>query len=439
MPNNLNMIDFISFLSNEKIMKKMNVNIKHKKYPELAYIDTLIILDNNNILKDNKKEDIFKIIKKIIKCGINVILVTDKDFQNALAVGKELAIIKKEEFNNAKKIVNKYVNLNKNNSICIESDFFNVLYGNVKFEEDHNGKEKVIFIDIEYFKKNILNLKILSKVQKKDKLILINGLEQIGKKICLTGVSIEDINLLRMVNISFGKNNDVDILKEKYSLTLLNNSFSSFWKAYAYSCNLFYKIIQYMELFTVNFATSLIMNIIGIIFFKNILLNNFLIIYLKILIDILVPYLISQENSCKILLLKNINEMHGWLGTTFKICIRGAILSLVMIKGNIIFNISTSENSEYNRWDDKDGIYASIVFSVFFFMMIVHLVIIIIKSHLNFIKSGFYLCFILITHFFIVIFGNEIFKIRSISQNNLIKYLGIALLIVPFDILFSKI
>ena len=131
--------------------------------------------------------------------------------------------------------------------------------------------------------------------------------------------------------------------------------------------------------------------------------------------------------------------MHGWLGTTFKICVRGAILSLVMIKGNIIFNISTSENSEYNRWDDKDGIYASIVFSVFSFMMIVHLVIIIIKSHLNFIKSGFYLCFILITHFFIVIFGNEIFKIRSISQNNLIKYLGIALLIVPFDILFSKI
>ena len=438
-PNNLNMIDFISFLSDEKIMKKKNINIKHKKYPELAYIDTLIILDNNNLLKDNNKEDIFKIIKKIIKCGINVILVTDKDFQNALVLGKELGIIKNEEFNNAKKIVNKYVNLNKNNSLCIESNFFDVLYGNVKFEEKHNGKEKVMFLDLDYFKKNISNLKILSKAQKKDKLILVNGLEQIGKKICLTGVSIEDINLLRMVNISFGKNNDADTLIEKYSLTLLNNSFSSFWKAYVYSCNLHYKIMQYMELFTINFVTSLIINIIGIIIYNNIPLNKFIIIYLKVLIDILVPYLISQENSCKVLLLKNINEIHGWLGTAFKICVRVIILYVVMIKGNSIFNISTSEKSEYNLWDDKDGMCANTLFFVFSFMMIVHLVIIIIKSHLNFIKSGFYLCFILILHFFIVIFGNEIFKIRLISQNNLIKCFEIALLIVPFDILFSKI
>ena len=80
-PNNLNMIDFISYLSNENKMKKNNSFFKHKKCTELAFIDTFIILGNNNIFKNDKKEEISEIINKIKNNGINIILITDKIYE----------------------------------------------------------------------------------------------------------------------------------------------------------------------------------------------------------------------------------------------------------------------------------------------------------------------------------------------------------------------
>ena len=233
-PNSLHMIDYISFLSNENIMIKNNVFFKHKKYPELAYIDTLIILDNNDnfIFKDEKKEEICKIIKNIKNSGINVILVTEKNFENAIIFGLEIGIITKSEFKNAKKIVNKYIILNKNNGLCMESEAFNSQYGKMDIEYDDNGKEKIKFANTKYFESVISYLKILAKVKEVDKRVLINGLQQIGKKICLAGATIEDLKLLKMVNLSFGNINDLDLLKDNYSLTLSNNNINSFWKAY---------------------------------------------------------------------------------------------------------------------------------------------------------------------------------------------------------------
>ena len=268
-PNSLNMIDFVSFLSDAKIMEKNNIDIKYKKYPELAHIDTLIIFDNNNIIENNKKEEISKVIKNIKNCGINIILVTDKDFEQSLVYGKELGIIDIWEFNNAQKIVNKYIELNKKKSICIESEFFNYLYGKIDIEQKNNGQKKVEFANIKYFKNLMANFKILSKVKNDDKLILLTGLRNMEQKICVVGATMDDISLLKMVNISFGMSTDVDTLKENYSLTLLDNSFIAFWKSYILSCNLNYKINQYMDFFTITFYTSLIINIIGLFYCKN--------------------------------------------------------------------------------------------------------------------------------------------------------------------------
>ena len=438
-PNNLNMIDFISYLFNENIMRKNNINFKHKKYPELAFIDTLIILDknNNDIFKDEKKEEISNIIKNIKNCGINVILITDKNFENAIFFGKEIGIIENEEFKSAKKIVNKYVNLNKNNSLCIEREAFNSLYGKVEKEKNSNGKERIKFSNIEYFKKSVSYLKILAKAKEDDKMIFINGLEQIGKKICLTGASIEDLKLLKIVNFSFGNNEDIDILKDNYSLTLLNNSLYLFWKAFKYSCNINYKINLYIDFFIITFSTSLIINAIGLFIFKDLPINKFLIIYLKIFIDLIVPNFISRGNNYKDLLSKNkkINkeENNSFLNIGFKILLRGIILLFIMTEG---LNLLKMHNKiEYSIWNDENGFYATILLFILFSMMIIHLAIIFIKVKSSIKNIGTYLSFIFIIQFFVVLFEINILKASLLSHKDIIKCFSISFLVIPIDIL----
>ena len=426
-PNNLYMVDFISFLFYEQKMKKNNIYFKHKKYPELSFIDTLIIFDTkkNFIFKDIKKE-INKIIKEIKNYGINVILVTEKNFDDSLIFGKEIGIIENDEFKNAKKIENKYINLNKNNSINIESQTFKYLCG--KYEINNiNEKEKIKFSNIDFFKKCVYNLKILSEIKKEEKLILINGLELIGKNICLAGATIEDLKLLKMINISFGNNDDLDVLKENYSLILLDNSLNSFWKAFKYSSNLNYKVNLYIDFFISTFFTLLISNFMSIFFFKNLPINIFSILYLKIIVDLFVPYLIFQENSCKILISKNKNINNNF-SLIFKICARGIILFLIFKKKINLYILDINND----LWKED---FNSIIFFIFIFMILIQLIIIIIKANYNFINTIFYFSIALIFQFFIIYFGSNIFRIKLLYQNNLIKCLIIALIDIPINII----
>ena len=424
-PNNINMIDFISYLSYEKNMLKNNIYMKQKKYPELAFIDTFIILDNENnfIFKDEKKKEVCDIIKNLKNCGINVILITEKNFENSIIFGNEFGIIDKGELNRVKKIKYKYTNLDKNNSICIESDIFNSLYGKIEVEKSNDGKETITFSNIEYFKKAILNLKILSKAKMQDKIILINGLAQLGKKICITGTLIDDLKLLKIANISFGSKDDLEVLKENYSLILLNNSLSSFFKAYEYSFNLNYKINQYIEFFIMTFFTPLIIDIIGIFIFKNLPISKFIIIYLKIFVDLFAPYIICNENSCKSLLNKTKNipkylENINYINIIFKIIIKAISFALIMTKGINLFQINNK--NEYDLWNDENGFYFSILFIISIFMMNIHLLLIIFKSHHNIINSIFYFTFILIFQFFSILLLKNYFNIYLVSQTNII-------------------
>ena len=441
-PNSLNMIDYISFLSNENIMIKNNIFFKHKKYPELAFIDTLLILDNNDnfIFKDEKKEEICTKIKTIKKSGINVILVTEKNFENAIILGLELGIITKEEFKNAKKIVNKYIILNKNNGLCMESEAFNSQYGKMDIEYFDNGKEKIKFANTKYFENVISYLKIIAKVKEVDKMILINGLQQIGKKICLAGATMDDLKILKMANISFGSCNDLDVLKDNYGLILSNNNMNLFWKAYIYSSNLNYKINQYIEFFIISFSTSLIINIIGTFIFKNLPLNKYLLIYQKIFVDLIVPHFISRDNSYQKLLTKQITEddNYSYLNIGFKIFLRGIILLYVMTKGLYLFKLDN--NIEYNIWNDENEYYTTILFFILFFMMMILLLIIFIKSHSNIKNTGIYFSLLLITQFFIIGFERNAFKANNntLSQSNLLKCFLFAFLIIPIDI-FAQI
>lgn len=449
--NSLFMIDLIGFLSDEKKMKKNNIIFKYEKYAELAFIDTLIIIDNKKSLVqgDDRSKQAAKIINDLKLLGINVILLSDNDIDNSIMIAKDLGIMEDYEIEAGKKNAKKYKNLVKDNllniqekPLCLEGNIFYSLCGDIKKETKKNGNEVIQLTKIDNFQKIVSDIKIISNVRKEDKLILIKGLKQLGKFVTITGSSLEDLKLLKIANFSFGGNDDMDILKDNYSLTLLDNTLKSFWTAYIYSTNLIYKIIQYLSFFLSTFFTILIINAIGILLFRDIPINLIPIIYIIFIVDISAPPGIAEGNFCYKFLTKikyskkrPIIDNKLLLNIIIHIFSRVAILVYLMYKGHNLFNIENDSQLEHNVWNDNNGYHVTVLFCVLFFMILIHLVFVVIEVNNNFVVYGINVCILIGLQLFIVNYGGKIARTKPLSQNDLLKCFGIASITIPFDLI----
>jgi Ca2+ transporting ATPase len=434
-------------------MKKNNIIFKYEKYSELAFIDTLIILDNKKPLipEDDKNIETSKIIRQIQYSGINIIFLSEDNIDNSISTAKKLGIIEDYEIEKGKKNLKKYTNLVKenllaiqDNPILLEGNIFYSLCGDIKKEIRKNGNEKITISNIDNFKKVISNLKIISNIRKEDKLILFNGLKQIGI-MAITGSSINDLRLLKIANFSFGNNSDYDIFKENYSLILLDNSLNSFWKAYIYSSNLIYKILQYIKFFISTFTSILLINAIGIIIFRDIPINLIPIIFIICIIDIASPPGIVEGNNCNKLLTrekyyKNVPFISNKALLDIVLHIISTIIIIVylMIKGNNLFNVESDKLLEHNIWNENNGYHVTIIYCVLFFIILIHLALIVIETNNNFIQFGLNICILVFIQIWIVNSGGAIARTKPLSQNDLLKCFGIASLIIPAH-LASKI
>ena len=222
MINSLFMIDLIGFLSDYKKMKKNNIIFKYEKYAELAFVDTLIILDNkNSLISNDDNNETPKIIRQIKYSGINIIYLSEGNIEEAISKAKKVGILEEFEIEEGRKLLKKYRNLVrenllviKENPICLEGNIFYSLCGEIKKEIKKSGNEKITIANLDNFKKVINNLKIISNIRKEDKLLLFNGFKQIGKIISIYGNNLPDLNLTKMANFAFGQNTDYDILKD---------------------------------------------------------------------------------------------------------------------------------------------------------------------------------------------------------------------------------
>ena len=454
MINSLYMIDLIGFLSDYKRMKKNNIAFKYEKYSELAFIDTLIVLDDKKsiISLDEKNKENLKIIQLIKYSGINIIFLSVDNIENTIMAAKKVGIIEDYEIEKGKKILKKYKNLVQENLIVIqenpillEGNIFCSICGGIKKEIKKSGEEKITFSDLENFKKVLNNLKIISSIRKEDKLILINGLKQAGKMVSILGNNLDDLKLMKMANISFGTNNDYDVLKENYSLILLDNSLNSFWNAFIYSTNLIYKIKQYLNFFISTFFSILIINSIGILIFRDIPINLIQIIYIICVVDIASPSGVATGNSCNKLLTKEkygkniplINNKN-LIDIIIHIFSKVIIIVYLMVRGNILFNVESDKKLEHNMWNEINGYHVTIIYCVFFFMILIHLSFIVIETNNNYLQFGFNICILVIIQICIVNYGGKISRTKLLSQNDLLKCFAIGSLTIPFE-LFGKI
>ena len=258
-----------------------------------------------------------------------------------------------------------------------------------------------------------------------------------------TGISINDLRLLKIANFfSFGNNNDYDIFKENYSLTLLDNSLNTFWKAYIYSTNLIYKIVQYIKFYISTFTSILLINAIGLIFFRDIPINLIPIFFIICVIDIASPPGIVEGNSCNKLLTKEkyyknvpFISNKALLDIIFHVISTIIIIVYLMIKGNNLFKVESDKLLEHNIWNETNGYHVTIIYCIVFFMILIHLALIVIETNKNFIQFGFNICILVLIQIWIFNSGGKIARTKPLSQNDLLKCFGIASLTIPVHLI----
>jgi len=451
MINSLYMIDLIGFLSDQRKMKKNNIVFKYEKYSELAFIDTLIISDRNKPLipGDTKNVETNKIIQTLKLFGVQVIFISESNLDDSISKSKEMGIINEIEIEEGKKVLKKCKNLvkenlflSKENPIFLEGNIFYSLCGEIEKEQKESGNIKIKFTKIDHFKNVVNNLKIISNINKEEKLILISGLKQIGRVMAMTGNKIEDLNLMKISNFSFGNNDDYDVLKDNYSLTLLDNSLNSFWKAYIYSTNLVYKILQYLIFFISTFYVALIINAIGIILFRDVPINIIEMIYIILIVDLTSPNGVVEGNFCQKLLTyekfsKNTPFINNksLLNIIIHVFSRVIIIVFLMVRGSDLFNIESDKNLEHNIWNETNGYHLTVLFCVLFFMILIHLAFIVIETNRNYIKFGFNICIMVIIQLLMINYGGKVIRTKQLSQNDLIKCFEYASIVIPIDII----
>ena len=109
-----------------------------------------------------------------------------------------------------------------------------------------------------------------------------------------------------------------------------------------------------------------------------------------------------------------------------------------MIKGNNLFNVESDKLLEHNIWNETNGYHVTIIYCVVFFMILIHLALIVIETNNNFIQFGLNICILVLIQIWIVNSGGKIARTKPLSQNDLLKCFGIASLTIPVH-LISKI
>ena len=162
-------------------------------------------------------------------------------------------------------------------------------------------------------------------------------------------------------------------------------------------------------------------------------------IYIIIIVDIAAPPGIVEGNFCNKILTqykytkkKPIIDNKLFLNIIIHIFSRVGILVYLMIKGDKIFGIESDRQLEHNVWNDNNGYHMTVLFCVLFFMILIHLILIVLEVNNNFVLYGFNAFILVVVQLCIVNYGGKITRTKPLSQNDLLKCFGFASLTIPF-------
>ena len=408
----------------------------------------LFMIAINQELRAEAKESI-NICKNT---GINIHILTGENKNTALSICQNLDLIELNEISKGEKLEKLYEEYIKNNNddlskiteiespIILDGKIFRKISGGIKFENNN-----YILKNEKAFNHIIQNLKIISRVNELDKLILITGLKNQNKIVSYIGKNQYDSSslLLSHYGISLGIKG-CDITKYDSDIFILDDSFSTFITLINFGRNFYFAVKNFIEF---QFISCVVINIF--ILFGGFLFNDFPFnptknFWFSIVIDFIstFAFYFGKFDNYNLLEDKPISlndrviNKKDYFRIGLQILFEILILMFILLFGDFFFNVKSDVNLSYLNWNNENGYHLTIIFNVYFFMLWFNLYYNCSIIGINKINLSILIVIFLIQILFVT-FGGSILRIKSLNLNQHLICILIGFLIFVFKSFFG--
>ena len=408
----------------------------------------LFMIAINQELRAEAKESI-NICKNT---GINIHILTGENKNTALSICQNLDLIELNEISKGEKLEKLYEEYIKNNNddlskiteiespIILDGKIFRKISGGIKFENNN-----YILKNEKAFNHIIQNLKIISRVNELDKLILITGLKNQNKIVSYIGKNQYDSSslLLSHYGISLGIKG-CDITKYDSDIFILDDSFSTFITLINFGRNFYFAVKNLIEF---QFISCVVINIF--ILFGGFLFNDFPFnptknFWFSIVIDFIstFAFYFGKFDNYNLLEEKPISlndrviNKKDYFRIGLQILFEILILMFILLFGDFFFNVKSDVNLSYLNWNNENGYHLTIIFNVYFFMLWFNLYYNCSIIGINKINLSILIVIFLIQILFVT-FGGSILRTKSLNLNQHLICILIGFLIFVFKSFFG--
>ncbi len=384
--------------------------------------------------------------------GINIHIITGENKNTALSICQNLGLIELSEVSKGEKLEKLYQEYIKNNNddltniteiespIILDGKIFRKVTGGIKIENnDYSLNNENAFNHI------IKNLKIISRANEEDKLILIVGLKNQNKIVSYIGKNQYDSSslLLSHYGISLGIKG-CDITKYDSDIFILDDSFSTFISLINFGRNFYFGVKNLIEF---QFISCIVINIyiiLGGLLFNDYPFNPTKNFWLSILIDFIATFsfYFGKFDNYDLLEYKpiplndDIINKKDYIRIGLEILFQIVIIMLISFYGAFYFNVNSDTTLFYLNWNKENGYHLTIIFNVYLFMLWFNLYFYCSKIGINRINLCILIVIFLIQILF-VHFGGSILRTKSLSLNQYLICICIGFLIYIFKYIFE--
>ena len=107
-----------------------------------------------------------------------------------------------------------------------------------------NGEDQVN--DIQTFSNIMKELKVIARAKPYRKHMIVHGLKQIGKNVCVTGDGINDVKAILAADVGLAMGSGCSAAKETADMILIGDDFEATIKAVMWGRNIFHNVARFL-------------------------------------------------------------------------------------------------------------------------------------------------------------------------------------------------